>query len=112
MASITAAVSKGEAKLLAMDLQDILKGKSNHVHVGTWMDRPGVSIEIRLTSKPLGRRIVIHKWADEVLCNVRLVEGDAWRDPDHFVEHGSVEEVDFASYNIGLVAHRDLGVAR
>ena len=53
---------------------------------GTWLGRPGVSITHHLDKKPTGLRIDVHKWDDEAESTVRLIRGDAWRDPDNFVE--------------------------
>jgi hypothetical protein len=55
---------------------------------GTWCDRPGVSTEYKWDSKPLGRRIVVHVWADDPdVAIVRAVCGDFWKRPADAVKY-------------------------
>lgn len=104
-------MTKAEAKNWAAALKDDVAGvRKVSTHVGTWMNRPGVSITLHLDSKSTGHRIVVHKWDDEATCSVRRIKGDFWRDPDNAVEYGDVPWVDFATYNIALAIHRDLRV--
>ena len=54
---------------------------------GTWLGRPGMSIEFPITGT---LRVIEHRWSDEITASVRLVEGDG-RKPDTFVEYINVD---------------------
>lgn len=75
-------MTKREARDMAKALAAKIDGgrqRDGTTHVGTWMDRPGVSLTVHLDSKRVGRRVVVHKWDDETTCEVRLIAGDFWR---------------------------------
>ena len=61
---------------------------------GTWMGRRGVDTTYFVSGGDLGLRVVEHRWDDEDTVSVRVVEGDAWRDPDGFREYLSVAGVE------------------
>ncbi len=93
----TATLTKKELKELGTDIAQAVEARSVHPFIGTWLDRPGCSVEIRLTSKSLGRRVAIHKWDNEATCEVRYVTGDFWRDPENAREFARTGEVPFAA---------------
>ena len=89
-------MTKSEAKIMREEISAAIGGKSSSAHIGTWLQRPGVALEINLTSKRNHRRIVVHKWDDEATCEVRYITGDFWRDPDNAEEFSSRHDVAFS----------------
>jgi len=89
--------TKTELRGMAGDISGLVHGRSAHVHIATWMDRPGVSLTIGFQSAGDGERIVVHKWDDEETCSVRFIFGSFWRPKRkrEGVEYGRVDDVDF-----------------
>lgn len=94
------------AKALAQDVCEIVGGRNSSAHVGTWINRGGVQLEVLLASKSDGIRIIVHKWNDEETCSVRLVKGDAWRRPDEFVQFWQIDGVTYDAQAIAEARDR------
>lgn len=91
-----------ELKAMGLELVDAIPGaKSAHPFIGTWLSRPGVSLEIRLTHKALGKRVVVHKWDNEETCEVKVNEGDFWR---HRVEPKTYGEASGVAFDVQSIA--------
>lgn len=92
-------MTKQELREIAEAIRAEVDGKSAHVHVGTWLDRPGFSLEVRYQSASDGRRIAIFKYDDEETCNVRLIFGSFWRPRPNRegVEYARVDDVAFTT---------------
>ena len=96
-----------ELKTLTQEVAERVDGKAVHVFVGTWLDRPGCSLEVRMQSKAIGRRVIVHKWDDEETCSVRYVMGTWWRpksEKEMGVEFARADGVTFNAESIADVA--------
>lgn len=68
---------KGAARAFAATLKKLVPGvKKTDVHVGTWLDRPGTSTSLHLDGRRDGLRVVVQKWDDDAIYQMRLIEGD------------------------------------
>lgn len=99
-------LTKRSLKQMGEEVAEAIGGKSAHPFIGTWMDRPGISIDVRLQSASDGRRIIIHKWDDEETCSVRYIFGSFWRPRPNRegVEYGGVQGVEFTAGAIATAA--------
>lgn len=104
-----AAQTKATLRDLGAETAPAMGARDTRVFVGTWLGRPGCTLDLRLTSKTDGRRVVVHKWDDEDVCNVRYITGDFWRKPDDAVEYGREDGVAFDADAIIAAATRLLG---
>lgn len=69
-------MTKTEARKMAAAIAKEVGAVKGTAHVGTWLEKPGVSIAICLDKKPAGLRYAIHNNTGENDCKVRLIEGD------------------------------------
>lgn len=60
-------------------LESGLKPERKTVFVGTWMGRAGQQTTFKLESKRMGKRIVIHQFADSDEVSLKINEGDFFR---------------------------------
>lgn len=100
-------MTKQELKALTQEVAERVDGKAIHVFVGTWCDRPGLSLEVRMQSKTIGKRVVVHKWDDEETCSVRYIAGTWWRpksEKEMGVEFARAEGIAFNATDIADVA--------
>lgn len=104
-------MTKAEAREMREEIRAALDGKSTASHVGTWMGRPGVSLEVQLNSNRFGPRIHVQRFDDEQTCVVQYNKGDFWHDPDNAEVFGKTEDVAFDVASITAAA-KDLIAAR
>jgi len=105
-------IRKRELREMADEIATAIDARSGSAFIGTWLDRSGLSLDVRLTSKATGRRVVIHKWDDEDACSVRYIVGDFWRDPDNAREFAKQEDVAFTVEAIAAAARRMVEATR
>lgn len=104
-------MTKAEAREMREEIRSALDGKAASSHVGTWMSRPGVQLDVQLTSNRIGSRIVVQKWDDEETCDVQYNKGDFWKDPENAEVFGKTEGVTFDVPSI-VAAAKGLRAAR
>ena len=90
-------MTKTEANKLAAIIAKGVGAVKGTAHIGTWLNVPGISIEIHLDKKPDGRRYAIHNVVGETHCTVRLIDGDGRYVLD---EDTAIGTVTFDSYAI------------
>jgi hypothetical protein len=65
-----------EARKMAAAIAEAVAGMKGSAHIGTWLDVPGISMEIHLDKGRTGLRYVVHNVIGESGCTVRLIRGD------------------------------------
>jgi hypothetical protein len=84
-------LTRDKAKQMAESIATEVRAVKGSAFIGTWLNVPGISLEISLDTRSMGRRYVIHHVIGEKGCTVKLIEGDGrpGRGPFHSEEIGA-----------------------
>jgi hypothetical protein len=81
--------------------------KRTNTKRATWKGRPGETYDLLVTSRPLGKRVNVHRWTDTNEVEVRAIDGDG-RDPDAFHEYSNENLYNPSATELAEAEHRAL----